>query len=91
MREADLGAALGTLDLPAAPPAAAASHDVDAISRALARLALLAPTAKERLVRAMLRLTFSDMRTTADEVELMRTFCAALGVPVPPALGMARA
>ena len=54
------------------------------LDKALSRLDLLAPVAKEQLVEALVRTISHDHRITVAETELLRTVCASLHCPLPP-------
>jgi hypothetical protein len=80
--KADPAAALAKLGLTAA--AAPAALTFPAVDAALAELKLLAPDAKGRFVDACIHIAMADDHLTVAEAELLRAFCAALEVPLPP-------
>jgi Zn-dependent protease with chaperone function len=59
------------------------------LDRALPKLDLLAPLAKELLVKGLTRAIGADGKVTISEAELLRTICAALHCPLPPQLEQA--
>ena len=59
-----------------------------ALDRALKRLDLLVPAAKEQLVEALVKTIAHDQRLTVEEAELLRAICAALHCPLPPLVGL---
>jgi Zn-dependent protease with chaperone function len=67
------------------PPAAA--RDLPALDAALLALATLRPTAKQRLLRAVLACIETDGTTSAEERELFRLLAATLDCPLPPGSG----
>jgi len=60
------------------------SVDWLALDRALVRLDLLAPMAKQGLVEALAATVAHDGGVTLAEAELLRTICASLHCPLPP-------
>jgi len=52
--------------------------------RSLQALNELAPTAKEQLVRAWLKVILHDEHAGNSELELLRAYCASIHVPMPP-------
>jgi len=57
-----------------------------ALDRALPRLDILAPAAKELVVRGLTLAISADGKVSVSEAELLRTICAALHCPLPPLL-----
>ncbi|HKQ31491.1 MAG TPA: hypothetical protein VJS66_09415, partial [Burkholderiales bacterium] len=71
-----------------APPYAP-SVDWSALDRALVRLDLLAPMAKQALVEALVATVGHDGNVTLAEAELLRAVCASLHCPLPPLAAVA--
>jgi hypothetical protein len=65
-------------------PSYAAATDWAALDRALIRLDLLAPPAKQELVEALAATASNDGTITLAEAELLRAICASLHCPLPP-------
>jgi Zn-dependent protease with chaperone function len=60
------------------------SVDWVALDRALMRLDLLAPLAKQELIEALVLIVGYDGTVSLAEMELLRTVCASLHCPLPP-------
>jgi Zn-dependent protease with chaperone function len=60
--------------------------ELDAVSRALDRLNLLAPLVKPRVIKACTAVAFIDGQTHWKAASCLRTICAALDAPLPPQL-----
>jgi hypothetical protein len=60
------------------------SVDWAALDRALVRLDLLAPMAKQALIEALAAVVGHDGQVTLAEAELLRAVCASLHCPLPP-------
>lgn len=65
-------------------PAYAPSVDWATLDRALVRLDLLAPLAKQELIEALVTTVAYDGKVSLAEAELLRTVCASLHCPLPP-------
>ncbi|MEZ5461302.1 M48 family metallopeptidase [Dokdonella sp.] len=57
-----------------------------ALDRALPKLDMLMPAAKELVVRGLTQAISADGMVSVSEAELLRTVCAALHCPLPPVL-----
>jgi Zn-dependent protease with chaperone function len=78
--------AAGAAQLPevALAPLPSSERLLTALSAALDQLRALAPSLRERLVRACAHAVLEDRRVTDDELTLLRALCDALECPLPP-------
>lgn len=61
------------------------AHNLDELDAALARLAVLRPKARRRVLEAVLACIQHDHEIQLAEHELFRAIAATLGCPIPPA------
>ncbi len=71
-------------DLPSSPSWPQHKSWADDLKRSLEALNLLTPKDKQQLVKAWLTTVLHDQQATADELELLRAYCATIHVPMPP-------
>ncbi len=67
------------------------ARELGPLDAALARLAVLRPKQKQRLLAGILTSIHYDRRVSIPELELFRAIAASLGCPMPPAMAIASA